>query len=595
MPRGNGTDFVGSAVFHVGIPLSLWDGLLEVCEWAAWREDWKSLSDTEWADAIQKRAGSRRRLTQFLTDNRESASTFVQEILDARDILSRDQSLGISDIAQASILRQEYFDEVPETAEFLRPQNPDSLFRDRAKLIWNDRKQKLSLFLPAVAPDRLPATWQIGERTQKAASSPDELVLNALAFRKRLIVRLDSGQRSEEQLMRGPEPWGLFDLEAGGRLINSDRDELPLKNYELLSLAPITIVSLEGFAKEENPENEPFELSDGTTCYVTRLWPTGKFARIILKRHDAPVTIRFKPRARIESRFFVGRGYRAAFFDRASEGVIRTDSLPELCVVIPPGWFRDNYAELKSRFRVREGDNICGGEWQGAGTQADNDRELYVWRWSKSPFIEARPQLGPLRDLGELGGAFKRRDLSGIRTFCFDCFDASDIPVTHTIELVYPNKEIENCWTHLPGAFLPWFLLCQSSNGMTWEDLKLAKDVIAPSLTLSSPYLLRKCANEGLLVQHGQRWSINESRAVLSLAVRGKFELRYCGNPPMIWGLYRRMYHENGGRYLPTIEVVNKHGEIPYLSMRWPLSSRRTIGEYLKEHGAVIVKELWTH
>ena len=25
IPRGNGTDFVGSAVYHIGIPLSLWD------------------------------------------------------------------------------------------------------------------------------------------------------------------------------------------------------------------------------------------------------------------------------------------------------------------------------------------------------------------------------------------------------------------------------------------------------------------------------------------------------------------------------------------------------------------------------------------
>jgi len=303
------------------------------------------------------------------------------------------------------------------------------------------------------------------------------------------------------------------------------------------------------------------------------------------------VRIRFRTKARIESRFFVGRGYRAAFFDRASEGVIRTDSLPELCVVIPHGYFRDNYAELKSRFRVLEGNNICGGEWQAAGMPGADDRELYVWRWSKSPFIEARPKLSHLRSLEELSGAFKRRDMSGIRTFRFG---APDIPVTHTIELVYKLKEIENCWTHLPGAFLPWFLLCQSNSGMTWEDLVLAKDAIAPSLPLS-PYLLRKCASEGLLVQRGQRWSIYESRAVLSLAIRGEFELRYCGDPSVIWGLYRRMHHENGGRYLPAIDVVNKHGEIPYLLMSWPLRTRPTIDAYLKAHGAVIVKELWTH
>jgi hypothetical protein len=59
--RGNGTDFVGSAVDYVGVPLSLWDGFLEVCDWALWRKDWKQLSETEWAEAIEKRAGSRTR------------------------------------------------------------------------------------------------------------------------------------------------------------------------------------------------------------------------------------------------------------------------------------------------------------------------------------------------------------------------------------------------------------------------------------------------------------------------------------------------------------------------------------------------------
>ena len=32
------------AAYHIGVPLSLWDGLLEVCEWALLQDDWKDLS-----------------------------------------------------------------------------------------------------------------------------------------------------------------------------------------------------------------------------------------------------------------------------------------------------------------------------------------------------------------------------------------------------------------------------------------------------------------------------------------------------------------------------------------------------------------------
>jgi hypothetical protein len=134
--RDKSTDFVGSAVSLIGIPLSLWDGFLEICDWTIWRKDWRSLSDQEWKDAVDKRSGSRTRLRRFLTDNRESASGFIQDVLDAREILLSEPQLTIRDIARASILRQEYFDDVPETADFLRPQDPDSLFRYRVRLIW---------------------------------------------------------------------------------------------------------------------------------------------------------------------------------------------------------------------------------------------------------------------------------------------------------------------------------------------------------------------------------------------------------------------------------------------------------------------------
>jgi hypothetical protein len=92
-----GIDFVGSAIAYIGIPLSLWDGFLDICEWALWRNDWNAMSTEEWADAIERRAGGQRRLKRFLIDNRETARDFVKELLDAREILSNDPHLTIRD------------------------------------------------------------------------------------------------------------------------------------------------------------------------------------------------------------------------------------------------------------------------------------------------------------------------------------------------------------------------------------------------------------------------------------------------------------------------------------------------------------------
>src|SRR5262249_49809274 len=159
--REKGTDFAGSAVNYIGVPLSPWDGFLTICEWALWRTDWKELTDADWADAIDKRSGSRRRLKNFLTDNRELATNLVQDVLDVREILAANPDLTLDGIAQASILRREYFDDVPETAEFLRPNNPESLFQGRARIVWNERRNNIAVQLPGIAEIscRLLGTW----------------------------------------------------------------------------------------------------------------------------------------------------------------------------------------------------------------------------------------------------------------------------------------------------------------------------------------------------------------------------------------------------------------------------------------------------
>jgi hypothetical protein len=138
------------------------------------------------------------------------------------------------------------------------------------------------------------------------------------------------------------------------------------------------------------------------------------------------------------------------------------------------------------------------------------------------------------------------------------------------------------------------FLLCQSVDGMKWEELLLAKDVIAPHSRFS-PYLLHKYERLGVAVLRGRRWMIRENRAALILLSKDVFRLNYCGDPSILWGLYRRMICDIPGDRLPIIEVIDKRGEGAYVTMNWPTQFRDLIVKYLQRNSVVVGESLWIH
>ena len=450
--RRKGLDYVGSAVYYIGIPLSLWDGFIEICEWAFVREqlheDWEK-SD-EWVESVGKRAGGRQRLKRFLIDNREAAITFIKEILDARQILTDNPDFTIADLKQACFLRSEYFDEVPETAEFLRPENPESLFQDRARLICDLQRCCISVQLPAIKKDELPATWIVGSCTQKAATTPDEIVLNSQAFVSALNIKLKSETKEEMQRLFGIRPWGIIDLERGD-IINPKRQQLPLRSYVIISPEKLEILR-KGFDEEENPINEVFELSNGDICFVTRLWPSGKYAETSIKHNSYESKIIFRTKSRIEARFYVGRGSRAANFERYDDEQIKTDTLPSLCLAIPYGYFRDNFTAL-SRFHVLMDGKPAGGKWNKLVMQDTGERDYYIWEGWK--FIEKKKS-GVVKNFRELGECFKSPDLKGEHVFSIK---SPEFRIDYKLCIDHLKPQIKDCWANLPGTFLLWFLL----------------------------------------------------------------------------------------------------------------------------------------
>src|SRR5208282_6406643 len=109
--------YVQSAVRHVGIPVRVWRGFVEVCERLFVEpEDWRQWPDERWEDAIHLWLGGRKNLRAFFVENRPTALKWVDEMLEARRILEKNRNWTLDDVAQVSHLRSEYFDEVPETA-----------------------------------------------------------------------------------------------------------------------------------------------------------------------------------------------------------------------------------------------------------------------------------------------------------------------------------------------------------------------------------------------------------------------------------------------------------------------------------------------
>lgn len=578
-------DYVGTAVFHAGIPVSLWSGFIDLCEWALRNPEWGSLSDADWIEIVDRRAASRQRLKRFLTQNREAASKFIRELLDISKIIREEPKTNLGELLSASILRAEYFEEVPETSDFFGLEDTDKLFPDRPRLIWNDHLGQLAVYLPGIDNSKLPATWQIGTMTQAASSSPIEVKIGSLGFQEHIQVQLHSGNKTEFKLLKGVSPWALFDVERVGRSVNINREQLPLRCYTVIAREPLTVSQIEGFDVSETTCNEAYELSDGTACYVTSLWPSN-VRRASLKIGARELS--FRTRERIEIRTFVGRAHRAGFFERLPNGRYKLESLPTICLSVPKGYFKSTGEILNTRFKVKLDARIASGRWVQQGGAHGDEWDLFFWENEKKPFMEFKTGTPKLKSFSELASAVRSPNLHGEHTLAVEGVDFRTFQMD--IFLDRSKEGMQSCWRKLPGDYLIWFILCQTPDGMKWEDIITARDAIASGQPLSY-YTLKKYLDLGFFKRTGWIWTIAESRAVLKEIENGQTVLQYCGSPSILWSLYRQKYIEP--TQLSVIEVIDRRGEVPYLEMLWERSLTPLIKKFLKAKRVIIRNELW--
>jgi hypothetical protein len=505
-----------------------------------------------WRDAISRRLGGQARLIKFLVDNRDTATQFVREMLDARRVLSTDRTLTVSEIAQALILRAEYFDEVPETADFLRPDDPESLFSDRAKLAWDEERQTISLHLPPVLRKSLPATWRCTGREQTAADTATELALNSAAFITTLRLELESVTGFTRQRIAAIDEWALYD-EVRKRFVNRSRDRLPVSQYTLISLQPLKPNLDHGWSQDPaDPAIDiAHQLDDGTSIYISRLFPQSR--RPKLQIGDGP-WIHFAQRRNVALRVFCGdKPHNAARFSLSPDCTIRTETWPRPFLEVPLCLVPDD--DIPSEFSVLLDGQSARGKWKLYEFDPPNvedekaERAFYFWQWDQRPIL-------PPPNASTIHNSFSELDARSLEPQILDWTGKHTLHVESRrlgrlpfgtqeeckFELVQPTPD--HLWPAKWGDYIACVLLAQVEDEATWEEVRFAREATAmwTEINLNAVYYqIRKLEQYGLLVARGHRYQDFRSRIALANIQNNLLRGEFCGLSSKLYELVRKV------------------------------------------------------
>jgi hypothetical protein len=557
-------NYVGSAVYLAGIPLSMWEGFLTICRWAFWKSNWASLSDQDWRDIMQRRLGGHKRLIRFLTDNRQTASSFIREMLDAREILVEDNTVKISGIAQASILRREYFEEVPETADFLRPLDPDSLLDDTPRLLW--REKRVGIHLPPVSDSA--GEWEcFGQRTAIAPVA-GEMPLNGKAFVSALSVKLKSGEQSFSVELSGLHPYGLFD-EQRQRFANLKRSRLPTAQYRLISKEQLHIE-----AKEKDwivAANELSDLEDTTSCYVTHLCPVSDRPQLVI---NGGQTLRFGRVEQVNLRLYSPNESGHILRFGWHEEKLHVERLPHIVLEIPLGFLGEDDAsdsEMGEEFLVFLNGHSVNGRWVCFHQYPENspDFEYYEWQWTEPVVPQGYYELKVRsKKAGEL--FFGSRRAQQIRV------------VAPTDDALWPRRAGL-------GKFWIWTLLAEIQDEPTWEEFWIARQAVAGFQEVKVNQNDWKKLEEHGFVKLRRQFMIQKSAMEFKSGGGLESIAHFAGLPNRLYSLVQKV------KPIRPIKVVEERGLPAYLEIAWPAHQRQFLRDICPQSGITVVDKLWNH
>lgn len=548
---------VQSAVRHVGIPVRIWRGFIEVCERLFVEpEDWKRWPDDRWQDAIHLWLGGRKNLRAFFVENRPTAAKWIDEMLEARRILDKNPDWTLDDVAQVSHLRPEYFDEVPETAIFLRPIDTETLFRDRPRLRlrWQPGNVALQIETPRLKDESLlPSDWFVLGQRLKASTNPVPIPLNRGAFTQDLALKL---VRAENELasyrLRGLSPWGLWS-ESSGAFISLQARELPMDDYFLVSKSPLGFINQEGWLGDDEDEtrwNQEAQMPDGSTCYMSRLVPDGRRATLeVVGWHR----ITFAPRARLELRVFP-RVTERFFLTFVPPTSVSLPAWPRFVIKAPKGLLAHSADEtqtlLEKEFRFFADDALVPGDWrhdEDASRHLDGE-DVFFYRVHEDwlpPAHNGRPTR-VLRDFHDLGRIEPPAPKPHEMTIQLLATRHGVIPFGDSPEIQF-KKEPPLSAAHAGKLYVPfrdywpWYLLTATQDHPTWEEIRLAFDMMSVGDTQLRFYPFLQIEQHGMAVRRGRRWTDFDNRILFGSHDGGSCTCRYAGLTSAIYSVVREI------------------------------------------------------
>ena len=559
LESSRGKDFVGTAIFQIGVPLTFWQDFLKICENLWWREDWENFSSDEWENLVNRKVGGLARLKRFLVGNPKTARRFVAEVHDIKRLVASGENVG--EILQMSFLRPEHFVVAPETEQFISPQKSlekSLAFLNRFQLIFNINEAKISVYLPPVAAAELPAVWRSGEIERRADIYQQEFPINRHAFQSKITLEFAGASKNEIKKLEGIENWAIFDDDTN-RLVNVERANLPLKSYTIVSSAPLEEIALKGFDEEITP-NEKFHLRDGFECFINRLSPMERKAQVSFICGGEKRELKFRTKNRVEIFLLAGLDGDAAQF-RLYENTLKTDCLPVPCLILPTDLFDEEEIDLAEKFKVSLDAQTSAGNWEKS--REDNNQTFYFWRWDST--TKARKKM--ILRIESEGLAIKKE---------------------FKIEVLQAKSNLADCWSNLPDKFLPFVLLAQpnfkSDKGTTFDEMREIKEIIQPRGRFVSIGFFHFYQNLGVLKSSGNRWQFAKSKIHFGAENDVNF-LKFCGNPSSLWQTLRYLAEKLPNAEFGKIEVVSKKGDITHLFLDLT-KEQRILGEkYVGDNG----------
>jgi hypothetical protein len=604
---GHRTLCVQSAVRHVGIPVRVWRGFVEVCERLFLEpEDWRQWPDDRWEDAINLWLGGRRNLRAFFVENRPTARKWLDEMLEARRVLETKPDWTLDNVAQVSHLRPEYFDEVPETANFLRPIATETLFRDRPRLRlrWQPGSAAFHLETPRLKDEGLlPSDWHVLTQRAKASTNPVSIPLHGGAFTQDLALKLVHAEKEiAEYRLRGLSPWGLWS-ESSGTFISLQAHELPMDDYVLVANAPLAFTNRDGWLGNDEDEtrwNQEVQMPDGLTCFLSRLVPDARRATLeVVGWHR----ITFAPRARLELRVFP-RVTERFFLTFASPKFVALPTWPRFVVKAPKELLAHSADEtealLEKEFRFFAGDQIIPGNWrhdEDASRHLDGE-DVFFYRVCEDwlpPALNARP-LRVLRDFGDLGRIEPPSPKAHELTIQLRATRHGIIPFGDSPEIHF-KKELPLSAAHARKLYVPfrdywpWYLLTATQDDPTWEEIRLAFDMMNVGDTQLRFYPFLQIEQHGMAVRRGRRWTDFSNRVLFGRHGGGTITVHYAGLTSAIYSVVREVEPAE------TIATRWDRSHPPHLEIRFSLrgDTDRRLRRACEREGIKIMHEsLWT-